>query len=195
MQKILIATVVLMFVTVSLTQGEPSRVKQSSTGFNRDIRDSLGPSTSNTYSIYTVEKSIDNHSVLLSTGSEVRYIGVGDFKQSKMSSSEAEKAYQFNRGLTFTNIVRLEFDEHSRTSDGHLQAYVFLHSVPHTEAKELFVNAELIRQGHTRYVPNRDHTRYHEYFKELQKEAILEKRGMWKTKSFMTSIMAGEGYE
>jgi len=153
-------------------------------GFQPGLRDILGPESPNTYGVYTVETAFDNHSVMLSAGHKVHYVGVGDFIESQMLSHEARKAYLFHRDTVLTKVVRLEFDANARDSNGDLLAYVYVRPWPGHD-NEIFINAELIRMGHARYIPDQTNSRYHSLFEHVQEEAILARRGIWAVEPFV----------
>jgi len=66
----------------------------------------------------------------------------------------------------------LEFDVERKSGDYKTLAYVFL-------AKDnIFVNAEILRQGYAYLQIIPPNTRYVELFKEAYREARLERRGL-----------------
>jgi micrococcal nuclease len=81
------------------------------------------------------------------------------------------EAAEANRRLVAGKTVRLEFDQRGRDKYGRLLAYVYVDG--------LFVNAELIRQGHAQVSTHRDNQRYHDEFARLQDSAIAARRGLW----------------
>jgi len=67
--------------------------------------------------------------------------------------------------------MRLEFDRQSRDQYGRLLAYVY--------AGNLFINAELIRQGYAQVSAYKENQRYYKDFLRLQRDAITARRGLW----------------
>ena len=169
---------VRILVVIGILLLIPAGITYSGPGFRSSVRDFLGPQSPNSYGVYTIERVIENHSAFLALGTRIQYIGVGDLDVSKMSSGDAQKAYEFHKRIAFTKLARLEFDSKRIDQNGHVIAYVFVRPWPNAD-NEIFLNAELIRQGHARFVPDRLNNRYNDLFRELEKEAILARRGMW----------------
>lgn len=77
----------------------------------------------------------------------------------------------FNRDLVAGKTVRLEFDEQEYDKYGRLLAYVY--------CDDVFVNAELIRQGYASVMIVSPNTKHAELFLRLENEAREAKRGLW----------------
>ncbi|MBI2870347.1 MAG: thermonuclease family protein [Candidatus Omnitrophica bacterium] len=168
--RLLVGFIISLWLSAAVVQG--------GTGFKASVRDFLGPRSPNSYGVYTIERVVDNHSVVLAAGHQVRYIGVGDFETSQSSSEEASTAYQAHKSLAIAHVARLEFDTRRVDAQGRLLAYVFLRPWANAE-NEIFLNGELIRQGLARYVPDPVNRRYEKHLKSLEEEAILARRGIW----------------
>jgi len=99
------------------------------------------------------------------------YIGVSAPESESPLNSTGSKARQFNRDLVAGKTVRLEFDERKYDKYGRLLAYVY--------CDDVFVNAELIRQGHGSVMIVSPNTRYAEDLLKMEGEAREAKRGLW----------------
>jgi micrococcal nuclease len=121
-----------------------------------------------------VERVIDGDTIILADSARVRYIGV-DTPESvhprKSVQFMAKEASDFNRRLVEGRKVRLEYDVDRTDRYGRTLAYVYLDT--------LFVNAELVRQGYAQLLTIPPNVKYVDLFKELQKEAREENRGLW----------------
>ena len=99
------------------------------------------------------------------------YIGISAPESENPLSPTGSKARHFNKNLVEGKTVRLEFDEQKYDKYGRLLAYVY--------CDDVFVNAELIRQGHGSVMIVSPNTRYAERFLKLEREAREAKRGLW----------------
>ncbi len=127
-----------------------------------------------------VQRVIDGDTVELSDGRKVRYIGVDtpEVRQRnrqggwvKKPEPYAEEATAFNRRLVEGKAVRLEQDVQSHDRYGRLLTYVYV--------GELFVNAELVRQGYAVPLTIPPNVKHAELFRDLAREARQEQRGLW----------------
>jgi micrococcal nuclease len=99
------------------------------------------------------------------------YIGVSAPESENPLSSISLEARKFNKNLMEGKNVRLEFDEQKYDKYGRLLAYVY--------CDDVFVNAEVIRQGYGSVMIVPPNTRHAEYFLKLESEAREAKRGLW----------------
>jgi micrococcal nuclease len=83
-----------------------------------------------------------------------------------------EQAFDFAKELLEGQRVRLEFDSEKKGEDYSTLAYVFLLD------NELFVNAEILRQGFAFLQIRPPNTKYSKELREAYTEARLEKRGL-----------------
>ena len=147
---------------------------------------------------YTVERVMDGHTLKLTSGEEVRLIGLeipGDEK--------AGPAAEFVQGLGLEGQeVRLEFDVQERDKDGRVLAYVYapVHSrmvnsivvadescrIPETKIFmkaykdcEANLNATIIKAGYASPMAAPPNVKYADLFKRLHQEAREQKRGLW----------------
>ncbi len=119
----------------------------------------------------------DGDGLVLADGRKVRYIGIDapEIWNRWRGSTDAfaHEAKALNERLVKGKRVRLVRDIVDRDKYGRLLRYVYVGDV--------FVNAELVRQGLARAFrvpPNDTHATL---FEQLEQEARRKKRGMWKT--------------
>lgn len=105
------------------------------------------------------------------------YIGVSAPESENPLAVTSSEARQFNRELVEGKIVRLEFDEQKYDKYGRLLAYVY--------CDDVFVNAEVIRQGYGFVMIVSPNTRYAEKFLKLETEARKSERGLWAEQNAM----------
>ena len=117
---------------------------------------------------------IDGVTIIVSYGGNPAscvYIGVSVPESESPLGPTSSKARQFNKDLVEGKTVRLEFDEQKYDKYGRLLAYIY--------CDDVFVNAELIRQGYGSVVIVSPNTKYAEHFLKLESEAREAKRGLW----------------
>ena len=86
----------------------------------------------------------------------------------------AKEASEFTRKIVEGKKVRLEYDWQKRDKYGRLLAYVYLED-------STFLNAEIIKQGYG-FAYTKYRFRYMEKFRQYEKEARENERGLWKHK-------------
>jgi len=105
---------------------------------------------------------------------KVRYVGIDtpelDDKRPKFGAL-AQEATRYNRQLVSGKTVRLEKDVSETDKYGRLLRYVYI--------GDIFVNAELVRQGFAWVKVYEPDTKYQEYLEELGDEAERAERGIW----------------
>ena len=84
----------------------------------------------------------------------------------------AQQLTKLNKKLVLGKNVRLEFDIDKRDKYNRLLAYVYVDGI--------FVNARLVEEGLAQLLTIPPNNKYTALFKEAQKKARKEKRGMWK---------------
>lgn len=82
-------------------------------------------------------------------------------------------ASQYLRGNLASRTVYLEYNPGQRDEQGRLLAYVY-------QVDGTFINAEVIKNGLARVLPDTPNKRYLELFEALSKEARAAKKGIWK---------------
>jgi len=125
----------------------------------------------------TVVRVIDGDTIevdIIGMRFKVRYIGIDtpelDDKQPEFRAL-AQEATRLNRELIEGKVVRLEKDVSGTDDFGRLLRYVYV--------DDIFVNAELVRQGLAWAEPYEPDTKYQDYLEELEAEARQAGRGLW----------------
>ena len=118
---------------------------------------------------------VDGDTIVLNNGEIVRLIGV-DTPEIKHPRKPVEyygkEASAFTKRMLEGKEVRLEYDWQQRDKYGRLLAYVYL-------TDGTFLNAEIVKQGYG-YAYTKFPFKYLEQFKQYEKEARENKRGLWK---------------
>jgi micrococcal nuclease len=114
---------------------------------------------------------VDGDTIVIDGGLHVRYIGIDAPEKNEALYFQAQKA---NRELVRGKRVRLEKDISDKDSYGRLLRYVY--------ADDVFVNAELVRNGLAcarAYSPD---VKYLVYLETVEEEARQMRRGLWAQK-------------
>ena len=124
-----------------------------------------------------VTRVIDGDTIEVSIGGtiyKVRYIGLDapelDDKRPEYCAL-AQEATRYNRQLVEGKTVRLEKDISETDKYGRLLRYVYV--------DDIFVNAELVRQGLAWSIPYPPDTKYQDCLEEMEAEAKQAGRGIW----------------
>lgn len=125
---------------------------------------------------YIVTSVIDGDTVQLSRGQIVRYIGIDAPERDQPFYLEAKRA---NEKLVLKKRVRLEFDVQRQDRYGRWLAYVFVRR----GGSEIFVNAELIKDGYATAYTVPPNVKCADLFVRLQRAAIEGEKGLWKGQS------------
>jgi len=127
----------------------------------------------------SVTRVIDGDTIevdIAGTSYKVRYIGIDtpelDDKQARFCDL-AQKATRLNRQLVEGKTIRLEKDISETDKHGRLLRYVYV--------DDIFINAELVRQGLAWAKVYEPDTKYQDYLKEMEAEAKQDKIGLWAT--------------
>ena len=136
-----------------------------------------------------VTKVFDGDTLRLANGEKVRLIGIDApemyesdklFKDVQRTGEDIEtimakgrESYKFTKKLVDGRRVILEFDVEKRDKYGRLLAHVFIKDT------QLFLNAEIIKQGYAEVMIIPPNLKYGDYFQELYYEARENKRGLW----------------
>lgn len=142
------------------------------------------------YTDVLVTKVFDGDTLRLANGEKVRLLGIdapemyeseklyrdiqttGQDMQTIMALGR--ESYQFTKQLVEGKRVQLEFDVERKDKYGRLLAYVFI------PMNELFLNAEIIKQGYAQPMIIAPNLKYGDYFQGLYYEARENKRGLWR---------------
>lgn len=123
---------------------------------------------------YQVTQVIDGDTIILSTGEHVRLIGLDTpelHHHSKPVMYFAQESREFTRRLVEGQEVRLEYDWQKKDKYNRTLAYVYL-------LDGRLLNAEIINQGYG-FAYVRFPFKYIDEFREYQREAMEEGRGLW----------------
>ena len=117
---------------------------------------------------------VDGDTIILNNGERVRLIGV-DTPETKHPRKPVEyygkEASAFTKRMVEGKEVRLEYDQQKRDKYSRLLAYVYLKD-------STFLNAEIVKQGYG-HAYTRFPFKYLEQFRQYEKEARKNKRGLW----------------
>lgn len=117
---------------------------------------------------------IDGDTIVLDGNEIIRLIGV-DTPETKAPRKPVQyfgkEAYEFTKGLVEGKKVRLEYDQERTDKYGRTLAYVYLEDMS-------FLNAEIIKQGYG-FAYTQFPFKYLEQFREYEKEARENNRGLW----------------
>ena len=141
------------------------------------------------YAHVLVEKVISADTIRLESGEKIKLIGlkaprppkrekvemdkngfIVEPEDSNPSTSVEEDAFNFTKSLIEGKYVRLEFDAQRTTSTLETFAYVYL--------DDLFVNAEILKQGFANLQIAAPNLKYSDLFRAAYREARTEKRGL-----------------
>ena len=118
-----------------------------------------------------VAQVIDGDTIIIEGNYRVRYIGIDTPEVYPKVEEYGTEAWEANRRLVGGKEVRLERDATEKDKYGRLLRYVYVGDV--------FVNAELVRQGLAEAKSYPPDTKYQDYLEKLEAEARLAGRGMW----------------
>ena len=123
-----------------------------------------------------VKQVYDGDTVALSTGEQVRYLGMDapeiDHRGGK-SDFMAHEARQLNATLVQGKQIRLEFDQEKKDRHGRFLAYVFLQNGD-------MVNALLVKNGLARTLATPPNLKYFSVLLDSQRQAMAERIGIWR---------------
>jgi micrococcal nuclease len=127
---------------------------------------------------YLCTRVVDGDTIIVDMNGKqerVRLIGV-DTPETVHPQKPVEyfgkEASEFTKSMVEGKKVRLEYDWQDRDKYGRLLAYVYL-------ADGTFLNAEIIKQGYG-FAYTRFPFKYLEEFRQYEKEARKERKGLWK---------------
>lgn len=118
-----------------------------------------------------VIRVIDGDTIVIEGNYRVRYIGIDTPEVHPQVEAFGLEAWQANRELVEDKIVRLEVDVSEVDKYGRLLRYVYV--------DDIFVNAELVKQGLAYVQAYPPDTRHQDYLEKLEQEARQAGRGMW----------------
>lgn len=118
-----------------------------------------------------VTEVIDGDTIVIEGGFHVRYIGIDTPEVHPRLEAYGMEALQANRELVEGKEVRLERDVSETDKYGRLLRYVYVN--------DIFVNAELVRQGLTYAQDYPPDIKFQDYLEGLETEAREADRGIW----------------
>lgn len=141
------------------------------------------------YAHVLVTKVFDGDTLRLANGEKVRLLGIDTpemhesdklYRDARRTGQDigtimalGRKSYQFTKQLVEGKKVRLEFNVKQRDKYGRLLAHVFILNT------QLFLNAEILKQGYAEPMIIPPNLKYGDYFQGLYYEAKENKRGLW----------------
>jgi len=114
---------------------------------------------------------IDGDTIIIEGNYRVRYIGINTPETYPEMEAFGMAAWEANRALVEGKEVRLERDASETDRYGRLLRYVYVDDV--------FVNAELVRQGLAEAKAYPPDTKYQDHLEQIEAEAREAERGMW----------------
>jgi len=118
-----------------------------------------------------VTQVIDGDTIIIEGNYRVRYIGIDTPEIRPKLEAYGIEAWQANRQLVEGKEVRLERDVSETDKYDRLLRYVYV--------DDIFVNAELVRQGLARAKAYPPDIKYQDYLEQMETEAKLAGRGIW----------------
>ena len=118
-----------------------------------------------------VTQVVDGDTIIIEGDYRVRYIGIDTPEIHPEVEAFGMEAWQANRRLVEGKEVRLEGDVSETDKYGRLLRYVYV--------DDIFVNAELVRQGLAKANAYPPDIKYQNYLEELETEARQAGRGIW----------------
>jgi len=118
-----------------------------------------------------VTRVIDGDTITIEGGYRVRYIGIDTPEVYPELEAFGMEAWQANRRLVEGKEVRLERDASETDKYGRLLRYVYV--------DDIFVNAELVRQGLARAKAYPPDIKHQDYLEQMETKAKEAGRGIW----------------
>lgn len=134
-------------------------------------------------SIVKVTKVIDGDTIEIETGQKIRYIGIDTpelHHPYKPVQCFATEAMEKNKELVEGKTVRLEKDISETDKYGRFLRYVFIDN-PQSTSAAVFVNLYLVKEGFAVAATFPPDVAYAERFRETQRKAMEQNKGLWKT--------------
>lgn len=118
--------------------------------------------------LFAVERVIDGDTLVIEGGEKIRFIGIDTPERGKFYYKEATN---YLKELVGDKKIRLEKDISERDRWGRLLRHVYVDNV--------WINAKMIEDGYARFVTFPPDISHVDKFKELEKLAKKNKRGLW----------------
>ncbi len=180
-----VALLVIAFIAV-ISTADSNLSGGRGAGYRTDY--AAGRSVANTGrkepNTFFVDRVVDGDTLRVDRREKVRLIGV-DTPETKHPTKPVQyfgkEASQFTQHEVEHRFVTLKFDRHQRDKYGRLLAYVY------RQPDHFFLNAELIKQGYG-FAYTRFPFKYMEEFRQYEREARSEGRGLWQREKKTPSI-------
>lgn len=151
--------------------------------------------------LYRITRVVDGDTLELEGGARVRLIGVDtpekwesdkrerDAARAGLTEAQVaefgEGASRFAKDLCKGKLARIEYESTNaltkhRDRYGRYLAYVYLVDPGDAKAEHVCLNRELVRQGYARHTTYVRNEAIKKEYRELEKQARNEKRGLWK---------------
>jgi micrococcal nuclease len=140
----------------------------------------IASSQPNKSKLYSIKKIVDGDTFWIDNGTakglKVRLIGINTPESRKTNRKDVEyfgkEAKNYLTKLLSNKRVRLVYDLTPQDRCGRALAYVYLED-------GTFLNAHLVKNGYASVMTIPPNVKYADYFVKLQREARLNKRGLW----------------
>ncbi len=140
-----------------------------------NVEKTLTNKVANKVEYYSVKSVVDGDTILLTSGKEVRFLGI-DTPETHHPSSGLEcygkEATDYSATLLEGKKVRLISDVTDKDGYGRLLRYVFTDN-------GVFVNYELVANGYAQVLDIPPDTLFAKTFTEAQQGAVKNKIGLW----------------
>lgn len=129
-----------------------------------------------------VKHVVDGDTIEIATGEKVRYIGIDtpetkDPKKSKQCFGDEASAK--NKELVEGKEIEMVKDVSETDRYGRLLRYVYVTDHTASPPATIFVNEYLVKEGYAYAATFPPDVRYNEHFRQLQDEAMKQKKGLW----------------
>ncbi|WP_291403163.1 thermonuclease family protein [Daejeonella sp.] len=140
----------------------------------------IASSQPNKSKLYSIKKIVDGDTFWIDNGVakglKIRLIGVNAPESRKTNRKDVEyfgkEAKNYLIKFLSNKRVRLVYDVAPKDRYGRALAYVYLED-------GTFLNAHLVKNGYASVMTIPPNVKYADYFVKLQREARLNKRGLW----------------
>jgi micrococcal nuclease len=178
-KQIFTAIVVLIITSISLISGTESNTKNNQSASVGDIKQEVEIDISKPFKVIRI---VDGDTFVVEGDITVRLIGVNTpetVDPRKEVQCFGKEASEYTKRLLTDSTVIFEIDKSQETFDryGRLLAYVW--KISTSSEDRVFVNKDLIENGYAyEYTYSKPYL-YQSDFREAQKEAREEGRGLW----------------
>lgn len=168
----LVKTLIALFLISCITLAGCSNIKRLGKEVGFPDEDKTKPVT------FRVIRVVDGDTIVLNYGSKqekLRLIGINTPEirhPTKGQERFGREASAYSKKLLGNRDVKVNFDVQKKDRYGRLLGYVYLED-------GTFVNAHLVEQGYAQVMTISPNVKYADYFRQLQRKARSEKKGLW----------------